>query len=154
MDEKPKYRIGNGMAVLLLGAAAFTDLLTLIPFAGDFIGWLFWGLCTIYFWRKGMGVINMNRFVPALISSIAELFPVVQEFPTIVVAMFAILVLTRIEDKSGLKILPTKGKPGVTPPKVNRVPRYSNGVGRTTQESDRQLRSPNGGIVTDQGPAL
>lgn len=149
MAEGKKYRIETKTGIKLLCLAGVADLITLIPIAGDVLGWLFWGAMTLYFWRAGLGLVNWRRLVPALISAAAELFPVVQELPTIIAAMFVILIFTRMEDESGMKLLPTKNKPGVTAPRFKRAPpRYEGGVGRTLQEGESVPRSPNGGLAS------
>lgn len=128
------------MGIFLIFLAFVADVLTLIPLAGDFVGWIFWAIMAIIFWKLGLGLVNWRRFVPALISTVAELFPAVQELPTIIAGMVAILILSRIEDKTGLKVFPSKSKPGVTPPRVKRVPPNQNGVriSRTEQENRSQ----------------
>lgn len=139
-DGKTKYRISIKIGILFLCLAAIADLVTLIPIAGTFLGWIFWAIMTLIFWKMGLGLVNWRRLVPALISAGAEFFPVVQELPTIIAAMLVILIFTRIEDKLGMKLLPTKGKPGVTAPRLKRAPpRYSGGVGRVKTDEDAPL---------------
>ena len=46
----------NSIVLLLLALVA--DIATIIPFVGDFVGPVFWGLITVFFWKKGMGIIN------------------------------------------------------------------------------------------------
>ncbi len=108
MEEKPQYRLKNGSVFAFIAVAAFADLTTLVPFVGDFVGPVFWGLTTVYLWKKGLGLVNGKRLAAEGISFIAELIPGVQEFPTILLASIAIVAMSRIEDKTGIKI-PTKG---------------------------------------------
>ncbi len=126
------------MGVFLIFLAFIADVLTLIPLAGDIVGWIFWAIMGVVFWKLGLGIVNWRRFVPAIISTIAELFPAVQELPTIIAAMVAILILSRVEDKTGLKVFPNKNKPGVTPPRVKRVPPNQNGVRISREEQAKQ----------------
>lgn len=134
-----KYRISIKIGVLFLCLAAIADLVTLIPVAGTFLGWIFWAIMTLIFWKMGLGLVNWRRLVPALISAAAKFFPVVQELPTIIAAMLVILIFTRIEDKLGMKLLPTKGKPGVTAPRLKRgPPAYQNGV-RLPRSKDEDI---------------
>ncbi len=138
-DGKTKYRISVKVGIFFLCLAAIADLVTLIPIAGTFLGWLFWGIMAVVFWKMGLGLVNWRRLVPALISAGAELFPAIQELPTIIAAMLVILVFTRIEDKLGVKLLPTKGKPGVTAPRLKRAPpAYKDGV-RLPRQKDEDI---------------
>jgi hypothetical protein len=42
MVNKPKYRIGTAMVVILIALAFIADLIGLIPFAKDITASLFW----------------------------------------------------------------------------------------------------------------
>ncbi len=116
-----KYRISIVSAILLVLFAGFFDILSLIPFVGDFVGPLFWVVASLYFWKIGLGIVNGRRLAVGLISMIAELIPVVQEFPSLMVGISAVIIMTRIEDKTGLSLNPLK-KPGVTEPRIQRQP--------------------------------
>ncbi len=122
MDREIKYRVSTGLGVILIILAGVADLATFIPVVGNFLGFLFWAVMAVVFWKLGLGFINYRRFVPMLISTATEIFPVVSFLPTIIAGMFAILILSRIEDKTGLKILPSKGNLDITKPKLRRVP--------------------------------
>lgn len=127
MKEK-KYRIGN-VAVTVLGFfAVVADLLTPVPVLGSAIGPIFWVIAGIYFWYAGLGLLNWRKLVPTLISFVAELIPAIQALPTIAAAVAIIIAVSRAEDKTGFKILPTKNKPGFTPPRLNRLPANQEGV--------------------------
>ena len=123
MDNKPKtqYRISMAMSVILIAIAGIFDLTTAIPFIGSFMGPLFWVIAGIYFWVKGMGIVNGKRLVVSGTSFILELFPGIQIAPTLIGGIIIILLITRIEDKTGLSIVKPLKK-GVTPPKVQRIP--------------------------------
>ncbi len=110
---KKKYRIGTLGALFILAVALVVDGLTLIPFVGTFIGWMFWLGAALYFWKCGLGLINWRRAVPGLISLVGEIVPGVQEFPTIVAAVAVIIVLSRIEDKTGVSMTKTLSSKGV-----------------------------------------
>jgi len=122
MNDEVKYRISTATGTVLVVLAAIADIFTFIPIVGDFLGWLFWVIMAVVFWKLGLGLINFRRFLPMIISTVAEFFPVVQEFPTIVAGMVAIIIMTRIEDKTGIKMLPSRGKTGVRMPKKQSIP--------------------------------
>lgn len=114
------YRISILASVLLVVLAGIFDILSLIPFVGDFIGPLFWIIASIYFWKIGMGLMNGRKLAVTLVSMAAEMVPVVQELPALMVGITVIIVMTRIEDKTGLTLNPMKK--GVTQPRLSRNP--------------------------------
>jgi len=140
---KVKYRMGKAGMAFWMGAAIIADLITLIPFAGDIVGPLFWICVSIYLWKIGCGLLNARRLATSVISMIAEMIPGAQEFPLLVLGMLAIILMIRIEDKTGVNIsgkLGKKGagghvKDGVNPPKMQQAPLNQDGV-----------RAPNGGL--------
>ncbi len=109
MEEGKKHKLGNIATIILFIAACIADALSLIPFVGDLVGPIFWILASIYFWKSGMGLMNPRRLITSAISTVAELIPVVQEFPTIIAGMIIIIVLTRIEDKTGISVTSVAG---------------------------------------------
>jgi len=135
MEENNKrYRIGWGAATLLLIIALVFDGLTLIPFVGDAVAWVYWIPAAIYFWRAGLGFANWKIWVPELLSFVAEIIPAVQELPTIVVATFAIIVISRIEDRTGISVNPVKT---LTPSRmIKRQPLNKDGVRKPSSGSD------------------
>ncbi|HEY9583862.1 MAG TPA: hypothetical protein VJI66_02790 [Candidatus Paceibacterota bacterium] len=127
-NKKVNYRIGALAIVLLVALAGIFDLLSLIPFVGDIVGPIFWIIASIYFWKAGLGLVNGKRLATAAISLIAELIPAVQELPMILAGIVAIIIMTRIEDKTGISLNPLSKKPGVTPPRNQRRPANVDGV--------------------------
>lgn len=117
-NGKPQYRLRGASVFLFLIAAGFADLLTFIPFVGDVVSPIFWFCAAVYLWKKGLGFINGKRLAVETISFIAELIPAVQEFPTIFIAAVAIVVMSRVEDKTGIK-MPLKGGKGRNPMNKN-----------------------------------
>jgi hypothetical protein len=115
----------NSIALLLLALVA--DIATVIPFVGDFVGPVFWSLITVYFWKKGMGIINWRRFAPSIVSFVAELIPGIQSLPSIVVCMFAIIVLTKLQAKTGISVTSIVSKKAVVKRPIPRVPLNING---------------------------
>lgn len=123
MEEKKetKYRIGMGMSIFLICFAGLFDLISLIPGAGTILGPIFWIIIGIYLWTKGMGIINGKRLVTGGLSLVAEIVPVVQELPALVAGIIIVLLIIRIEDRTGLSIVKPIQK-GVTPPRISRNP--------------------------------
>jgi hypothetical protein len=119
--QKTKYRIGTVAVILLIVTAVIADLITLIPIAGDIVGPLYWIIVSVYLWKAGLGFVNGRRLAVEAISIVAELIPVVQELPAILAGVIAIIIMTRIEDRTGISLNPLKKK-GVTPPRMSRQP--------------------------------
>ncbi len=134
-----RNEITNKTWVGLSFLALFNDLLTLIPIVGDVVGPVFWVGIGYYFWKKGLGIFNWRRFVPEIISFIAELIPGVQELPSMFLGMIIIALLTKIEQKTGINpINLVKGK--ITPPRIVRKPLNSGGV-RQPKSSDISIKT-------------
>lgn len=117
--NKIEHKIANLSALILTFGAALADLASLIPFVGTVVGPIFWIAVSIYFWTIGMGIISGRRLATGLISAVAELIPGVQALPTITVGIIAVILMTRIEEKTGISVSSlTKRTPGVTPPRL------------------------------------
>ncbi len=116
---KPNYRMGRTSIVIIVFLAGVADLLSVIPFVGDFISPIFWLFAAVYFWKNGLGMLNPGRLATSLISLVAEIIPFVQALPTIFAGTVVIIVMSRIEDRTGFSLNPLK-KPGVTPPRMQR----------------------------------
>lgn len=119
MDNQINYRISLISGIIFIFTAGIFDILTFIPLVGDFIGWIFWIGASIYLWYTGHGLSNWKIAVPEITSTIAELIPAVQSLPTIITGAIIIFTVSRVEDRTGVKLIPSK-KPGVTPPRLNR----------------------------------
>lgn len=131
VQVKSKRKIGNGAAAVLIFVAIVFDLFTLIPFVGDFIGPIFWIGANVYFWMRGMGILNARRLGSAAVSVVIELVPVLQWIPSITAAVIAVIVMTRLEEKTGVPVtsMASKGGPansmgrraptGAVPPPLN-----------------------------------
>lgn len=109
------------MSILWVIIAGFFDLLTLIPTVGTFLGTVFWVLLGVYFWKKGVGIINGKRIATGLISIVIEAIPAAQFLPAITTGVVIVLVLIRIEDKTGISLVKPLKK-GVTPPRIRATP--------------------------------
>ncbi len=110
------------MIVILVISAFIADLIGLIPFAKDFTASIFWVVVSAYFWIKGMGIFNGRKLAAMAISWIASIIPFIQEIPLEIVAgIVAIIIITRIEDKTGISVTKPLTK-GVTQPRLKRIP--------------------------------
>jgi hypothetical protein len=144
MKEASTKRIGNAMAAVLILIAGIADLLSLIPFVGDFVGPIYWVCVSIYLWKIGMGFVNPRRIITEVASTLVELIPVLQWFPSILLGTGIVIALTRFEDKTGISATSlTKGNigaalnhAGTRQPTGNTAPLNADGV-----------RAPNGGLV-------
>ncbi|MDO8430591.1 MAG: hypothetical protein Q7S72_01205 [Candidatus Taylorbacteria bacterium] len=119
--QKTQYRIGIGMSVVLILIAGFFDLLSLIPFVGTVMGTVFWVIAGVYLWTKGVSFFSGRKLAITAISYVAELIPVIQELPMLVAGIIGVLLVLRIEDKTGMSIAKPM-KTGITPPKFQRNP--------------------------------
>ncbi len=117
-----KGDLGTKESIFLILLALVADLSTLIPLVGDFVGPLFWTFITVYFWKKGMGIINWRRFAPSIVSFIAELIPIIQSLPSIVVCMVIIVFLTKIEKKTGISVTNIVNKKIIPKRPIARIP--------------------------------
>jgi hypothetical protein len=143
MNEETQYRLGNGSVAIFLAAAGFADALTFVPALGDFVDPIFWGCALFYLWHKGLGLVNGKRIAVETISFVAELIPGVQELPTIFIAAVAIVVMSRTEDKTGIKI---PGKGSTSRPHLNH-----NGVRLPETNTTTATSRPKGRITTYNG---
>ncbi len=121
MDEKPKkkYRIGGFAVVILFIIALFFDLISFIPFVGD----IFWVFMSYYLYKTGHGLLNLRRLVPIMVSFITESIPFLSSLPSIMAATISIIMLSRIEDKTGISIT---SHTNIAKPQIQ-VPLYQDG---------------------------
>ncbi len=110
---KPKYRIGISAGIFWLVLAFFFDLFSLVPFVGGVVGPFFWICFSIYLWKIGCGFLSARRLAIEVVSAVGEMIPVVQELPLILAGVLVVILMIVFEDKTGIKIMPTKGKFGV-----------------------------------------
>jgi hypothetical protein len=105
---KPQ-RINSLNAGLLILAAIIFDLLSIIPLINvitAFVAWLIFG---VWFYLLGVGFMNPKRFATIAVSLIIGVIPVLSVLPELTVAIIAIIIMVKSEDKFGLKI-PLSGK--------------------------------------------
>ena len=103
-ETQKKNRIGWGMIIGWFLLSGLADLCTLIPFVGTAVGPAYWVLFGFYLWKTGHGLVNWRRAVPGLLSIVGEFIPFVQALPTIWTATILIIILSRLEDKTGIAI--------------------------------------------------
>lgn len=109
------------MSMVLITVAAFFDALSLIPFVGTIMGPIFWVIVGVYLWTKGMGIFNGKKLAATLVSFAIELFPGIQALPGLIAGIVAILIIIRIEDKTGKSVLGPINK-GLKPSRFERKP--------------------------------
>lgn len=142
-------RIGNGAAIALILLAVIADLLTLIPLVGDFVAPIFWFGIAIYLWSIGCGWTNPEYLVTEVADMIVEMVPGLQELPFIVLGMIIIIILVRIEDRTGVPVMKMvgggvpKNVGGVRAPQLKPPPLNSDGV-RLPQRPISASITPNG----------
>lgn len=141
--EQDTNKISLKAGIILLIIAIIADAFTLIPFVGALVGPMFWVGATFYFWKVGLGFVNWGRISTSVISTLGELTPAVQFLPFITVGVIAVLILDRIQAKTGISLTSlTKGKIG---PKMNTNGRREPPARIPLNNS--QGRPPNGGLV-------
>ncbi len=125
-----KYRISLTASGFLVLLAIIADLISLIPFVGMVSGPTFWVLASWYLWKKGCGLFNARRLATELISSVVEIIPAIQALPAATVGIIAVLLMIRIEDRTGISMKPDSFAGSV------RKPHY------TTDENGQGIRRP------------
>lgn len=134
--------------ITLLIVAAIADGLSLVPFVGTIVAPIFWVCVSAYLWLIGCGIFNVRRLVTSIISMIAEMIPAIQALPLIFVGTVIVIILVRIEDMSGKKLMSKISPKSFS----NRRPHYDNGqrLPRAQQiESPINvdgIRAPRGGL--------
>lgn len=108
--KSKKNRIGTSEAATLLFFAALCDLFSIIPVVNDVLVFLGQGLIALFFFIHGVNIFSKKKVVPYVIASITEAIPAISAFPTFLLETIIIIVITRIEDKKGIKI----GVPGAS----------------------------------------
>jgi len=162
-DKKTTYRLGWGAIIVLMFAAGLADLASLIPFVGSFVSPVYWILVAIFLYMKGFGLMNPGRLATQIVGLVAEMIPVVQAFPAFLIATAALIILTRVEDKTGIQAplqggaasgKPTLGgKPGGPMPLNQGGVRAPGGQQAAPLNSDG-VRYPSSDTPTNTEPSL
>jgi len=153
-DKNTRYRLGWGAVALMMAAAAFADLVSLIPFAGDFVSPIYWFCIAGFLYLKGFGLMNPGRLATQLVGFAAEMIPGVQALPVFLLATALLIILTRVEDKTGIKAgfngrnlndSPTINQNGTRLPPRQNQPLNSGGVRQPAgivSSSDQESTTP------------
>lgn len=180
-EEKPR-RITNTTAALMLSFALLVDLIQALLTAAAGVGLVlntlvsvFVGFC-LWFWFKlhGVGFISdPKRFLTLMAQSLGEVIPAINNLPIFFAGALITIILTRIEDKTGIKI-PTPSVKGATPNlasakantlKGNKVllqrqnarsvsrPNYPNNA-RPTMEGSRNQMLRSGSLISKRRPGM
>lgn len=99
---KKQHRFTTKWFIFLLVLAGLGDLVSLIPTIGDLVAPIYFGFFSWYLYKTGHGIFNWKLFVTDGISFVAEMIPVVQELPMMMVATILVFTISRFEDKTGL----------------------------------------------------
>lgn len=90
------------------------DMIGIFPFLQGFIATIFWFIVGVYFWMKGMGIVNGKRLAAAGVSWLISWAPVLQSIPLeMALGIIAVFVITRIEEKTGISITSLVGGKGI-----------------------------------------
>lgn len=135
-------RMGNGLAITLVLIAGIADAFSLIPFVGDFVGPAFWICMSIFLWMRGFGFLHFGRLATKIISTVAELIPVVQAFPTIIAGMVLVILLIRFEDRTGKSIIKPLSTGGMRGAPGNLDVRALNSGGRREPRLEEDENNP------------
>lgn len=147
------YRISLTAGIFLVLAAIVADLISLIPFVGTVSGPLFWVLVSWYLWKKGCGLFNVRRFATEAISTLVEVIPAIQALPAATVGIIAVILMIRVEDRTGVSINPKSLNVSVRKPRYTsdqngqgvRMPQTNSSAVPPTLNVDG-IRPPNGGL--------
>ncbi len=149
MESADKKRLGSLAIAILLFTGIVADIFTLIPFVGIAVGPIFWIFVSIWLWKSGFGFLNARRIATSAISAVAEVIPVVQEFPLIVVGVIVLIFMLKAEERLGLSLSVGKtGMGGKTPLNSGGVRAPINNKIETSSQPLNMAgkRLPNGGI--------
>src|SRR5574343_803087 len=117
-----KNRIKFIAIVILIISAIFVDILNTIPLLDGIVSTFYWMFVSVYLWRTGHGLINWRSVIPESISLIIEWIHALSAIPTVFISTVLIIILSKIEDKTGVSIqLPGK-TPGITPKRNTKTP--------------------------------
>ena len=105
MEENKKSRIGWGWGSILVFLALCADVIGLIPFMESISGTVFWALAWVILWLAGCGLVNWRRLVTAAISLAIGWVPVIQSLPQITLGIIAVIILVKMEDKTGISMV-------------------------------------------------
>ena len=147
-EQKPKkHRIGMLAIVVFVVAAIICDLIGLIPFAKNATATVFWGISSFAMWKMGLGIFNGRKVAIMAVSWVSSMIPFIQEIPIEITAgIIAIIIVSRIEEKTGISALSLMNK-GIMPGPLNaRGSRLPASPKLPLNEGGQ--RQPNGGLTS------
>ena len=104
-NKKKKYRLGWFWIIVLIFLAGICDTVGLIPLVESISGTIFWGIAGFILWMKGCGLLNWKRFITAAVSLVVAWIPLLQDLPQLVLGIIAVIILVRVEDRTGMSLL-------------------------------------------------
>jgi hypothetical protein len=120
MEEPKRNRIGWISGSILVFLALCADLIGLIPLMESFSATIFWLVAGVILWMCGCGLLNWKRLVTAGTSLAIGWVPAIQSLPQITLGILVIIIIVKMEDKTGKSFIKQLSQPGVRQP--NRVP--------------------------------
>lgn len=113
--EKTHYRINITQTLLMLGAAGVLDLVSTIPFLNIVVSFFATMTFGLWFYNLDFGLVNFRRLVAPIIAIIIEIVPALSILPAIFFAVLINIILSWIEDKTGIGVtkLLSKAKGGL-----------------------------------------
>ncbi len=102
--DKQKERITTTTAMLMVGLAIFFDILSIIPVVNWFTAIAAWLCFFIWFAVLEVRFMTIKRALPAIISFIVELVPILSIIPGLTLGIIVIIIMIKLEDKTGIKI--------------------------------------------------
>lgn len=110
------------MIIVLIILSGLVDLMNPIPVLGGLISTGYWIAFSFYSWKTGHGLFNWKVAMTEIISVIAEWIPVVSALPSVVAGTILIVAISRIQDKTGINLIPSQTFKKMTPPRNQRAP--------------------------------
>lgn len=147
-NSNKKSRISTSASIVLVITAVIADILSLIPIVGDLTGPIYWVIVSYYLWKIGCGFVNAKQLATKAISMVAEMIPAVQEFPLTVAGIVVVIMLIKIEEKTGVNLTSLAG--GAKKPLNHngiRLPPAEESVATPKPAYNEGIRPPNGGLV-------
>lgn len=125
MLSSKNSRLSNSTIFLMIGTALFFDVIELtttwagIGILGSYVTWIF-GNLTFWTWfttiHVPIGFSSPKKLLAAIVANVIEIIPALDAIPLLgmgwTIGVILIVVLTRLEDKTGIK-LPTSPKKSI-----------------------------------------
>lgn len=100
---KIKYRVGLISIFSLICLALLFDL-ALIPILQNIAAGIYWIIAGTWLWMRDVSSFKMRQFIPEISSFLIEQIPALQTFPFLTLGIAIVIILTRLEDKTGISI--------------------------------------------------